>query len=83
MATKKVQKDVITVRKSARSENIVFIGWESDDLGFLTQVVDWKVYEKGAAAGLKAIKDAKVQGYFNNGQFEFVPDGLELQIEGI
>lgn len=72
----------IIVKKSRRSDNIVFLGWITDDLGFATQVVDWKKHEQGADAALEIIKTKKPKGFFNDsGNFEFHPDGLELVVE--
>ena len=72
----------IIVRKSnANPENIVFLGFEVDVLGFMTQVVAWKRHEKGADEALKLIKDKKLKGKFVNGDFVFDNGGMEIEVQ--
>ena len=72
---------IIARKSNANQENIVFLGFETDTLGFMTQVVAWKRHEKGADEALKLIKDKKLKGKFVNGDFVFDNAGMEIEVQ--
>lgn len=74
--------DKIIARKSrANAENIVFLGFEEQEGIIATQVVSWAKMLKPVEEVLKTIKDKKLKGTIQNGQFKFDPNGLEIVVQ--